>query len=42
MITAIKAVLLFGMRWRRVSPGDYLVDENHNYLTDESGNKLIG
>lgn len=27
---------------RIVRPGDYLLDESKNYLTDELGNKLTG
>lgn len=34
--------MLLSSRFRRVNPGDYLLDESHNYLADESGNRLIG
>lgn len=40
MNQALRLILL-AVR-RIVRPGDYLIDESRNYLTDESGNKLIG
>jgi len=34
--------VVLASRFKRLGPGDYLLDESRNYLTDESGNKLIG
>lgn len=42
MRPALRLLVLMASRWRRVNPGDYLLDESRNYLTDESGNRLIG
>jgi hypothetical protein len=41
-MTVIRKLILLSRRWFRIGPGDYILDENRNYLTDESGNRLIG
>jgi hypothetical protein len=42
MRSALMALLVLASRFRRVGPGDYLLDESGNYLADESGNRLVG
>jgi hypothetical protein len=42
MTPALRVIVLLALRWLRVGPGDYLLDENRNYLVDESGNRLVG
>jgi hypothetical protein len=37
---ALAILLGVGARLIRPQPGDYLLDESRNFLTDESGNKL--
>jgi hypothetical protein len=38
----LSSPLAVAMGLRFVFPGDRLMDESRNYLTDESGNKLTG
>lgn len=42
MRTALKLLFVMASRFRRVAPGDVLLDESRNYLVDESGNRLVG